>query len=157
MLPEIWWQGEALDYIQWATYIYHTRLWCGAAGTWKVLNPSSSILQGWELCYWALYSRPQRSPYSCKSGRYIQKKIQGEVWYVNVKIERHHITNNFHYVKVKQLELKLGSHLIGPQSIQAKQGGSLGIAFDVIWYESVSNSTKDIEATQRAQDFQLGW
>lgn len=40
---------------------------------------------------------------------------------------------------------------------KAKQGGSLGIAFDVIWYESVSNSTEDIEATQRAQDFQLGW
>ncbi|KAH9708068.1 Beta-glucosidase 40 [Citrus sinensis] len=40
---------------------------------------------------------------------------------------------------------------------KAKQGGSLGIAFDVIWYESASNSTEDAEATQRAQDFQLGW
>lgn len=40
---------------------------------------------------------------------------------------------------------------------QAKQKGSLGVAFDVIWYEPSTNSTEDIEATQRAQDFQLGW
>ncbi|GAV57450.1 Glyco_hydro_1 domain-containing protein [Cephalotus follicularis] len=38
-----------------------------------------------------------------------------------------------------------------------KQQGSLGIAFDVIWYVPATNSTDDIEATQRAQDFQLGW
>ncbi|KAI8528557.1 hypothetical protein RHMOL_Rhmol12G0157600 [Rhododendron molle] len=38
-----------------------------------------------------------------------------------------------------------------------KQHGSLGISFNVIWYEPATNSTKDIEATQRAQDFQLGW
>ncbi|XP_028785597.1 beta-glucosidase 40 isoform X1 [Neltuma alba] len=37
------------------------------------------------------------------------------------------------------------------------QGGSLGIAFDVIWYVPATNSKEDIEATQRAQDFQLGW
>ncbi|OAY59393.1 beta-glucosidase 40 [Manihot esculenta] len=40
---------------------------------------------------------------------------------------------------------------------KAKQGGSLGISFDVMWFEPSSNSTEDIEATQRAQDFQLGW
>ncbi|KAJ4710778.1 Beta-glucosidase [Melia azedarach] len=40
---------------------------------------------------------------------------------------------------------------------KAKQRGSVGVAFDVIWYESATNSTEDIEATQRAQDFQLGW
>uniref|UniRef100_A0A7N0UDD7 Beta-glucosidase n=1 Tax=Kalanchoe fedtschenkoi TaxID=63787 RepID=A0A7N0UDD7_KALFE len=40
---------------------------------------------------------------------------------------------------------------------KAKQGGSVGISFDVIWFEPATNSTKDIEATQRAQDFQLGW
>uniref|UniRef100_A0A2C9WHA2 NAC domain-containing protein n=1 Tax=Manihot esculenta TaxID=3983 RepID=A0A2C9WHA2_MANES len=40
---------------------------------------------------------------------------------------------------------------------KAKQGGSLGISFDVMWFEPASNSTEDIEATQRAQDFQLGW
>ncbi|XP_050236750.1 beta-glucosidase 40-like [Mercurialis annua] len=40
---------------------------------------------------------------------------------------------------------------------QAKQRGSIGISLDVIWFTPASNSTKDIEATQRAQDFQLGW
>ncbi|KAK9063641.1 hypothetical protein SSX86_017512 [Deinandra increscens subsp. villosa] len=40
---------------------------------------------------------------------------------------------------------------------KAKQDGRVGIAFDVIWYESGTNKTEDIEATQRAQDFQLGW
>lgn len=40
---------------------------------------------------------------------------------------------------------------------QQKQRGSLGIAYDVMWFEPATNSTEDIEATQRAQDFQLGW
>ncbi|GAB2280201.1 Beta-glucosidase 6 [Dionaea muscipula] len=37
------------------------------------------------------------------------------------------------------------------------QKGSIGIALDVMWYEPLTNTTKDIAATQRAQDFQLGW
>ncbi|XP_042418449.1 beta-glucosidase 6-like [Zingiber officinale] len=37
------------------------------------------------------------------------------------------------------------------------QNGSIGIAFDVMWFEPMSNSTEDIDATQRAQDFQFGW
>ncbi|XP_050236748.1 beta-glucosidase 40-like isoform X1 [Mercurialis annua] len=40
---------------------------------------------------------------------------------------------------------------------KAKQRGSIGISLDVIWFTPASNSTKDIKATQRAQDFQLGW
>ncbi|KAK9116520.1 hypothetical protein Sjap_015467 [Stephania japonica] len=40
---------------------------------------------------------------------------------------------------------------------KAKQQGSLGIAFDVMWYEPASNSSEDVAATQRAQDFQFGW
>ncbi|KAJ6357245.1 hypothetical protein OIU78_005168 [Salix suchowensis] len=40
---------------------------------------------------------------------------------------------------------------------KAKQQGSLGISLDVIWFEPATNTTDDIEATQRAQDFQLGW
>ncbi|XP_057417830.1 beta-glucosidase 40-like [Lotus japonicus] len=37
------------------------------------------------------------------------------------------------------------------------QGGALGIAFDVIWFQPATNKQEDIEAAQRAQDFQLGW
>ncbi|XP_025015895.1 beta-glucosidase 40 isoform X2 [Ricinus communis] len=40
---------------------------------------------------------------------------------------------------------------------KATQRGSVGISLDVMWFIPASNSTKDIEATQRAQDFQLGW
>ncbi|XP_074278118.1 beta-glucosidase 40-like [Silene latifolia] len=43
------------------------------------------------------------------------------------------------------------------QKYKAKQGGSIGAAFDVIWYEPDTNTTKNVEATQRAMDFQLGW
>uniref|UniRef100_A0ACD5TVZ8 Uncharacterized protein n=1 Tax=Avena sativa TaxID=4498 RepID=A0ACD5TVZ8_AVESA len=40
---------------------------------------------------------------------------------------------------------------------KAAQGGQLGIAFDVIWYEPMSNASADVEAARRAQEFQLGW
>lgn len=40
---------------------------------------------------------------------------------------------------------------------QATQNGQLGIAFDVMWFEPMSNTTIDIEAAKRAQEFQLGW
>jgi beta-glucosidase len=40
---------------------------------------------------------------------------------------------------------------------KATQGGELGMAFDVMWFEPMTNATIDIEATKRAQEFQLGW
>ncbi|KAH0991341.1 hypothetical protein GBA52_002824 [Prunus armeniaca] len=40
---------------------------------------------------------------------------------------------------------------------KSKQHGSVGASFDVIWYEPETNSTADVEAAKRAQDFQLGW
>ncbi|KAK4784969.1 hypothetical protein SAY86_001658 [Trapa natans] len=40
---------------------------------------------------------------------------------------------------------------------QQNQGGSIGLSFDVIWFEPATNSSEDIRAAQRAQDFQLGW
>ncbi|KAF8021412.1 hypothetical protein BT93_G1753 [Corymbia citriodora subsp. variegata] len=40
---------------------------------------------------------------------------------------------------------------------QQKQHGSIGLSFNVMWFVPKTNSTADIEATQRAQDFQLGW
>jgi len=52
---------------------------------------------------------------------------------------------------------KTTKFLISMANMQATQKGSLGIAFDVIWFEPMSNSQDDIDATQRAQDFQLGW
>ncbi|KAE8683030.1 putative beta-glucosidase 41 [Hibiscus syriacus] len=38
-----------------------------------------------------------------------------------------------------------------------KQNGSIGISLDVKWYVPETNAIENIEETQRAQDFQLGW
>lgn len=46
------------------------------------------------------------------------------------------------------------SNGVFPQKIQ---GGSIGISLDVIWFEPATNSKEDIEARQRALDFQFGW
>ncbi|XP_030483928.2 beta-glucosidase 40 [Cannabis sativa] len=43
------------------------------------------------------------------------------------------------------------------KNYKSKQKGCIGISLDVMWYEPASNSTADVEATNRAQDFQLGW
>ncbi|XP_009775820.1 beta-glucosidase 40-like isoform X2 [Nicotiana sylvestris] len=43
------------------------------------------------------------------------------------------------------------------QKYKQNQQGSIGISLDSYWYESATNHKEDIEATQRALDFQLGW
>ncbi|EYU28848.1 hypothetical protein ABFS82_12G093300 [Erythranthe guttata] len=40
---------------------------------------------------------------------------------------------------------------------QRKQHGAIGISLDSFWYEPASNSYADMQATQRAIDFHLGW
>ncbi|OAY76250.1 Beta-glucosidase 6, partial [Ananas comosus] len=40
---------------------------------------------------------------------------------------------------------------------KSTQHESVGIALDVIWLEPMTNSSEDIAATQRAQDFQFRW
>lgn len=40
---------------------------------------------------------------------------------------------------------------------QTMQRGSIGISLDSFWYEPKTNSSDDIEATQRAIDWNLGW
>ncbi|XP_074566497.1 beta-glucosidase 6-like [Curcuma longa] len=40
---------------------------------------------------------------------------------------------------------------------QKTQQGSIGIAFNVMWFEPMTESADDKDAAQRAQDFQFGW
>ncbi|KAI5352789.1 hypothetical protein L3X38_005681 [Prunus dulcis] len=69
---------------------------------------------------------------------------------------KHWITfNKPHTVATQAYDL--GAHAPGRKKYTSKQNGSVGASFDVMWYEPETNSTEDIEAAQRAQDFQLGW
>ncbi|KAG9152159.1 hypothetical protein Leryth_019717 [Lithospermum erythrorhizon] len=43
------------------------------------------------------------------------------------------------------------------KNYKRKQNGRIGITLDSFWYEPSTNSTDDIEAAQRAIDFNLGW
>ena len=41
--------------------------------------------------------------------------------------------------------------------LQNKQHGFIGINVFAMWFVPLTNTTEDIIATQRAQDFYLGW
>ncbi|KAJ6367519.1 hypothetical protein OIU78_000141 [Salix suchowensis] len=40
---------------------------------------------------------------------------------------------------------------------QKEQGGNIGIVLDCIWFEQISNSTADMLAADRAEDFFMNW
>ena len=40
---------------------------------------------------------------------------------------------------------------------RAAQGGQVGMAFDVMWFEPMTDAAADVEAAKRGQEFQLGW
>ncbi|XP_021718407.1 beta-glucosidase 6-like isoform X1 [Chenopodium quinoa] len=62
------------------------------------------------------------------------------------------------YIVAHHLLLAHGTAVdIYRRKYQRKQRGSIGAALDVMWYEPETNTTENIEAAQRAQDFQLGW
>ena len=41
--------------------------------------------------------------------------------------------------------------------MQKKQGGSIGIVMNALWYEPVSNSLEDKLAVERGQSFYMNW
>ncbi|KAK1416004.1 hypothetical protein QVD17_31792 [Tagetes erecta] len=68
----------------------------------------------------------------------------------------HHSTER--YIVAHNLLLTHASaYHIYKRKYKAKQNGRIGIAFDLMWYIPGTNKTEDIEATQRARDYQLGW
>ncbi|KAK1416006.1 hypothetical protein QVD17_31794 [Tagetes erecta] len=68
----------------------------------------------------------------------------------------HHSTER--YIVAHNLLLSHASaYHIYKRKYKAKQNGRIGIAFDLTWYIPGTNKSEDIEATQRAQNYQLGW
>lgn len=53
----------------------------------------------------------------------------------------------------KKDNINVCDHLL----LQPIQHGSIGISLDTFWYEPLTNSKDDIEATQRAIEFNLDW
>lgn len=42
-------------------------------------------------------------------------------------------------------------------NIQKKQGGSIGIVMNAVWYEPISDSWEDKLAAERGQSFYMNW
>jgi len=55
--------------------------------------------------------------------------------------------------KTKIFQILKSSYL----KVQPTQKGSIGMSFDVMWFEPATNSFENKEAAKRAQDFQFGW
>ncbi|KAK6242662.1 hypothetical protein SCA6_008051 [Theobroma cacao] len=72
----------------------------------------------------------------------------------DVAVDQYH---RYAATSVIHIIYKKSYHLRSIVSVQDKQNGSVGISLDVKWYEPETNATENIEAAERAQDFQLGW
>ncbi|KAH9306041.1 hypothetical protein KI387_010445, partial [Taxus chinensis] len=60
------------------------------------------------------------------------------------------------YKILKYHVLRVGDELLPRESAQEKQKGFIGLALFTSWFVPMTNSTKDIIATQRILDFQIG-
>lgn len=82
-----------------------------------------------------------------KNTRYAELLIWN-CWIFNLKLWSKRPTR-----KTKIFQILKSSYL----KVQPTQKGSIGMSFDVMWFEPATNSFENKEAAKRAQDFQFGW